>query len=116
MNRTSTSRWARIPLAAGAAVLLAVSAPATAWAATGPVQVTLMPEGKHITVNDPTDGHCYTVHELSPGSTGKFRALANNTDKSFHLYGDSSCGSEAHTPIAPGGTLVGLDFGSFKLS
>ncbi|WP_377266918.1 hypothetical protein [Peterkaempfera sp. SMS 1(5)a] len=115
MNRTSTSRWAKLPVVAGAAVLLAVSAPVTAWAANGPVQVTVMPEGKHITVNNPADGHCYTVSEVLPGSTGYFRALANSTDKSFYVYGDSACGSEAHTPIPAGGTLIGLDFRSFKL-
>ena len=109
MTRSLASRWARLPLATGMALLLALAVPAAAWPATGSVGVTVRApseqEDTSVSLPNPTDGHCYTVRELAPNfpEGSYFTTVYNHTDKTLSAYNNDTCtGPQAYPPVPPG--------------
>ncbi|WP_377273177.1 hypothetical protein [Peterkaempfera sp. SMS 1(5)a] len=120
MDRAHVSAWSKIPPAAGAALLLTLAVPTSAWPANGTVSLTIVaPDGasEHLNVTNPVDGHCYTVAEVAPHlAGGTIRAVTNNTDKVIDAYSDLACSSFTHAAIRSGGAISGFGFSSFRPS
>ncbi|WP_055590157.1 hypothetical protein [Peterkaempfera griseoplana] len=114
------STWAKAPLAAGAALLLTLAVPTSAWAANGTVSLTVVAANgatEQLNVTNPTDGHCYTVQEVAPHLAGAtFQAVTNNTDKVIDAYANLTCSSFTHAAIRPGGSISGIGLSSFRPS
>ncbi|MGX1543202.1 hypothetical protein [Streptomyces adustus] len=100
MSRPMISRRVKLALATGIALLLAWAVPTSASAAAGDVQVVLGQPGEdsillapRLVVNNPQDGHCYTVLQLFPNAPegNYFRSVANYTVRPVSAYESSNC-------------------------
>ena len=113
MTRLPVSRWARLPLATGTALLLVLTVPVSAWPATGTVLLDAIgTNGGHLsfTVHDPQDRRCYDINDsqFEKDANGQhrtaanFRFVKNETPTPLAIFEDDNCTGNAKATIAPG--------------
>jgi len=118
------SRRMRIPVIAGAALLLTASLVAPAWPATGTVKLSYAirspsgaTTGTWTDVENPKDNECYTARSmftLQPGETAFFLAVRNSTDARLVLFQGDDCSGERAGDIGGPGENRTIRFNSFR--
>jgi len=114
MPHPLASRWARLPLAAGAALLLTLAMAEAGMAATGDVTVQADgPNGttKGFILGDPKNGVCHDTSQYQ--GYKDFKLVANHSDTPVTIYKGHNCTGTADT-VPPNRSAHSI-FLSFKV-
>jgi len=117
MTHPSASRWARLPLATGAALLLTLAVPASAWPQDTDVFLGVIDHTGHRSHSGITNlqsGKCYTIHELSSAQPAHFYQANNRSPRFISLDNTESCTGQPVRHVEPRAQAV-VDFTAFKI-